>query len=70
MNFDHIIGRFDDEALLDERYRLTPKGEQLLADFEGRKRRRRNASRKAREQVLRDLGMTKVRGANGGTHWE
>ena len=70
MNFDHIIGRFDDEALLDERYRLTPKGEQLLADFEGRKRRHRNASRKARDDVLRDLGMTKVRGANGGTYWE
>ena len=62
--------RVDGEALLDERYRLTPKGEALLADFEGRKRRRRNASRKARDQVLRDLGLTKVRGANGGTYWE
>ncbi len=26
--------------------------------------------RRLREQVLRDCGMTKVRGAQGGTYWE
>ena len=65
-----MIGSAAYYALLDERYRLTPKGEALLADLEGRKRRRRYASRKGRDQVLRDLGLTKVRGAKGGTYWE
>lgn len=31
---------------------------------------RSRQARKAREQVLRDLGMVKVRGAMGGTYWE
>ena len=28
------------------------------------------ASRKIREQIMRDLGLVKVRGAMGGTYWE
>jgi uncharacterized Zn finger protein (UPF0148 family) len=28
------------------------------------------ANRKAKEEVLRSLGLTKVRGALGGTYWE
>ena len=28
------------------------------------------ASRKIRDQVMRDLGLVKVRGAMGGTYWE
>ena len=30
----------------------------------------RKAKRRAREQTLRDLGLTKVRGALGGVYWE
>ncbi len=40
---------------------------------EGRSKARRaraNANRRARESVLRDLGLTKVRGALGGVYWE
>jgi len=35
-----------------------------------RKRKRRNAARKAREQAMRDCGLVKVRGALGGVYWE
>ena len=28
------------------------------------------ASRKIREEIMRDLGLVKVRGAMGGTYWE
>lgn len=31
---------------------------------------RKAAQRRAREQTLRDLGLTKVRGALGGVYWE
>jgi uncharacterized Zn finger protein (UPF0148 family) len=34
------------------------------------KRAARNKARREREQVLRDCGMVKVRGALGGTYWE
>jgi hypothetical protein len=34
------------------------------------KRARANANRRARESVLRDCGLVKVRGAMGGTYWE
>lgn len=34
------------------------------------KRARRNAQRRAREDVLSSLGLVKVRGAMGGTYWE
>ena len=34
------------------------------------RRRRATANRKGREQVMRDLGLTKVRGAMGGVYWE
>ena|SRR5271154_6521709 len=30
----------------------------------------RNARRRERDQVLRDMGLTKVRGNLGGTYWE
>jgi hypothetical protein len=30
----------------------------------------RNAARQSREQAMKDLGLTKVRGALGGTYWE
>lgn len=32
--------------------------------------RRRNSSRKMREELLRSCGMVKVRGALGGEYWE
>jgi hypothetical protein len=34
------------------------------------KRDRRNQRRRDREQAMRDLGLTKVRGNCGGTYWE
>jgi len=34
------------------------------------KKAQRAAQRRAREQNLRDLGLTKVRGALGGVYWE
>ena len=34
------------------------------------RRARANSNRKARESVLRDMGLVKVRGALGGTYWE
>lgn len=34
------------------------------------KRARRNANRRARDEVMRSLGLTKVRGAMGGVYWE
>lgn len=34
------------------------------------KRQRRNANRRARDEVMRSLGLVKVRGAMGGTYWE
>lgn len=34
------------------------------------KKARARKNRKARESVLRDLGMVKVHGALGGTYWE
>jgi predicted nucleic acid-binding Zn ribbon protein len=33
-------------------------------------RSKQRANRKARESVLRDLGLVKVRGALGGVYWE
>lgn len=47
---------------------LCPECEQEQADKA--KRAKRNAARRERESVLRDLGMVKVRGALGGTYWE
>ncbi len=34
------------------------------------RRAKARASRKARDQVMRDCGLVKVRGALGGTYWE
>jgi hypothetical protein len=34
------------------------------------KRLRRNKARRMRDQVMRDCGLTKVRGNLGGTYWE
>jgi hypothetical protein len=42
----------------------------LMEELHKRKKVHRNAARKARDQAMRDLGMTKVRGALGGTYWE
>ena len=35
-----------------------------------RKRRKTSLSRKQRDDVMRSLGLVKVRGALGGTYWE
>jgi hypothetical protein len=34
------------------------------------KRDHKRITKREREEVLRDLGLTKVRGALGGTYWE
>ncbi len=42
-----------------------------LADVKrDRERWNKRQARRAKEQGLRDLGLTKVRGAQGGTYWE
>jgi hypothetical protein len=50
----------------------TADGDNLCRDCDEGKRKRdkRNASRKAREDALRSAGLVKVRGALGGTYWE
>ena len=45
-----------------------PKVQEVLA--RERKRRFRNINRRARAQVMKDIGLVKVRGALGGTYWE
>lgn len=37
---------------------------------DGRKPKTSTANRKAREDILRSCGLTKVRGALGGVYWE
>ena len=41
--------------------------QQVIAEA---KRLRRNRDRRERDQVCRDMGLTKVRGNLGGTYWE
>lgn len=49
----------------------TKDGDNECDDCErGRKRKQAAKRRRERDQALRDLGMTKVRGALGGTYWE
>jgi len=54
----------------------TKDGDNLCRDCDERqehdKRRRNGANkhRRLREQVMRDLGLVKVKGALGGTYWE
>lgn len=53
----------------------TRDGENLCADCDaaearGKRRARARARRNEREATLRSLGLTKVRGALGGTYWE
>lgn len=46
-------------------------GENLCASCEnGRRNAKRRAQRKAREAVMRSLGLVKVKGACGGVYWE
>lgn len=40
------------------------------AEKELAKRKKRNAARKERDEVMRSCGLVKVRGALGGTYWE
>lgn len=50
----------------------TKDGENRCADCDGKARAsaKRKAQRKAREDVMRSLGLVKVRGAMGGVYWE
>ena len=43
---------------------------QACEDATASKRRKARQQRKERDQVLRDCGLVKVRGAMGGTYWE
>lgn len=46
-------------------------GDNLCRDCEdGARKAKRRAQRKAREAVMRSLGLVKVKGALGGTYWE
>ena len=51
----------------------TRDGENMCPKCDEGKRRKnakRRAARKAREAVMRSLGLVKVKGALGGTYWE
>jgi len=49
---------------------FTRDGDNVCDKCERKPMRRVRATRKAREQMLRDLGLTKVKGSLGGTYWE
>ena len=52
---------------------FTKDGENRCGECENAhkaKRARANAARKRREDLMRSLGLTKARGALGGTYWE
>lgn len=42
----------------------------LEASKEALRKVRKNAVRRGREQMMRELGLIKVRGARGGVYWE
>lgn len=53
----------------------TKDGDNLCVDCDEReantaRRTRARATRRAREQAMRDCGLVKARGALGGTYWE
>lgn len=49
----------------------TKDGENLCEECENeRKKAKRRAARKAKDEVMRSLGLVKVKGALGGTYWE
>jgi len=53
----------------------TKDGDNRCAECENKaitkaKRAARNKARRERDQVMRDCGLVKVRGAMGGTYWE
>jgi hypothetical protein len=49
---------------------LSTSDAQAVVLAEDNKRAMRNKARRDRDQVMRDMGMVKVRGALGGTYWE
>lgn len=49
---------------------LCPSCDKAVAIAHGKTLRKARAARKEREQILKDLGLVKVRGALGGTYWE
>lgn len=50
----------------------TKDGDNLCPDCEKKKKNRAKAAanRKARDEAMRSIGLTKVKGALGGTYWE
>lgn len=44
--------------------------EDCLNDRDKKRREKAKAARKARNELMKSLGLTKVRGAMGGTYWE
>ena len=42
----------------------------IIAEVIRRRKLKANARRRDRDQVMRDLGLVKVKGALGGTYWE
>jgi len=51
-------------------YYRAPMAEQAAPILAEVKRRRANKARRDRDQLRRDCGLVKVRGALGGTYWE
>jgi len=49
----------------------TMDGDNLCRECEdGKRKAKRKAKRQERDAIMRSLGLTKVKGAMGGTYWE
>jgi len=49
---------------------LTEEQRRILTQVMEESNRKRAAQRRMREQTMRDMGLTKVRGGLGGIYWE
>lgn len=58
------------DQLMAENPNLTREAASSLAMAQMKKSGRRNKTRRDRDQVMRDMGLTRVRGALGGIYWE
>ena len=45
-------------------------GENYVVPFKHAQQNKRNAARRERDQIMRDCGLIRVRGALGGIYWE
>jgi hypothetical protein len=61
----------ENEKQIENRDHETALVDGLMRDrIQEQKRIKRSRTRRLRDQAMRDIGMTKVRGNLGGTYWE